>query len=368
MARRLTIIVSVLIVFISFSIISEAETLSFSIDGNPVVFNDSTGYPFIDEQNRTMMPLRACLNSIGCDVQWDQNSQRVYATKGLTQVVVPIGKNEIIVNQITVPIDTVAVLKNGRTYLPLRAVFEAFRYNVDWNDDSKAIKAASMFKPNTINGGTTGVFVRKQLNYAGFDGIQADFMLPKVKIGQKGDCPYMYFGFDFPDGKGNTEGGFQFIEDQNNPGYNKWTVYLRQGDVWSWGDNILVDQESHHILKFYADKISETQTDLVIDLDGREVIRKASTVNDFSKTSVKYVNAIAMSVPFDGTNCSTVSIDSECFNVNVSKLNSNEYVDIANYDLYSQFRNGFWYGTVENTPEYIHYGGVEQISLYRTSY
>lgn len=365
--RRIILIVSVLIVFISFSIMSEAKTLSLSIDGNPVLFDNTTGYPFIDEQNRTMMPLRACLNSIGCNVQWDQYSQMVYATKGLTEVVVPIGKNEIIVNQKTVPIDTAAVLKNGRTYLPLRAVFNAFRYNVDWNDDTKAIKAASMFKPSTINGGTTGVFLRKQLNYAGFDGIQADIRLPKVYLGQKGDCPYVYFGFDFPDGKGDAEGGFQFIEDQNHPGYNKWTVYLRQGDEWRWGDNILLDQESHHNLRFYIDRVSDSQTDLVIALDGKEVIRKASFVNDFSKASVKYVDAIAMSVPFDGTNCRSASIDFQFSNLTVSELNKEEYKDMTQYDSYSEYKNGYWYGTVENIPEYMHYGGAEIVSLYRTS-
>lgn len=367
MVRRIILFVSVLILCISLGITSEAETLSLYIDGNPVAFDDSTGYPFIDAQNRTMMPLRACLNSIGCTVQWDQYSQAVITRKGLTEVIIPVGKSQISVNQKTVSIDTATVLKNGRTYLPLRAVFEAYKYNVAWDNATKTVTATSIYTPNNINGGTTGVFLRKQLNFTGFDGIQAYVVLPKVKLGQKGDCPYVYFGFDFPDDKGNAEGGFQFIEDQNNPGYNKWTVYLRQGNDWRWGINILLEQESCHNLKLYADRVSDAQTDLVIDLDGKEVIREPSAVNNFEKASVKYVDAIAMSVPFDGTNCPSASLDAGCYNLAVSECNVEEYVDVAKYNLYSEKKNGIWYGTVDCIPDYMHYSGFGSVSLYRTS-
>jgi hypothetical protein len=346
---------------------SEAETLSLNIDGKNVTFDDSTGYPYLDGQGRAMMPLRVCLDSIGCNVQWDEYSQSVIIRKWRTEVVVPIGKFQIQINQETVPIDTAAVLHNGRTYLPLRAVFEAYQYHVGWDNDTKTVNVTSAYTPRNINGGTTGVFVRKQLDFIGFDVIQADIMLPKVRLGQKGDCPYVYFGFDFPNGEGNTEGGFQFIEDEQNPGYNKWTVYLRQGNGWYWGENILLDQESYHNIRFYADKVSDTRTDLVIDLDGKEIIRKASTVNNFELSSVKYVDAIAMSIPFDGTNCPSASLDAGCYNLMVSEYGKDEYSEIENFDVYREYKNGFWYGTIDCIPDYVHYNDFGPVSLYRTS-
>jgi hypothetical protein len=142
---------------------------------------------------------------------------------------------------------------------------------------------------------------------------------------------------------------------------------LRQGNDWKWGDNILLEQESYHNLRFYADKISDTQTDLVIDLDGREIIRKVSAVNDFEKSSVKYVDAIAMSVPFDGTNCPSASLGGGCHHLAVSEYGKDEYTEIEKYKLYSEYKNGFWYGTVECLPDYMHYGGSETLSLYKTS-
>lgn len=362
-----SILILLMIVLASGITGTAASEVSFQVDGKEVLFDASSGYPYLDSQGRTMMPLRSCLDAIGCSVSWDPYSQAVNTTKGLNEVVVPIGQPQILINGERVPIDTVAVLKNGRTYLPLRAVLEAYQYDVTWDSASGMVKATSRFTPGSINGGSTGVFLRKQLEFSGYDGIQADIVLPNVKLGQKGDCPYVYFGFDFADGNGNTEGGFQFIEDQNNPGYNKWTVYLRQGSAWSWGDNILLEQGSLHNLKFYADPVSETAADLVIVLDGKEVIRKPSAVKDFRKASVKYVDAIAMSVPFDGTNCPTASTDTGCYNLVVSKTGSAEYTDYTKEKSYCELKNGYWYGTVECIPDYIHYGGTENFSLYRTS-
>jgi Copper amine oxidase N-terminal domain. len=369
--RKLIFSVLIVLICIPFGTVSAVAapitSVTFNVDGRNITFDESTGYPFINDQGFAMMPLKASLSSIGCSVAWDEYSRSVITSKGLTEVVIPVGKSEIVVNQKTIPINTAAVIRDGRTFLPLRAVFEAYKYQVSWDAATKTVSAAPVYTPYNINGGTTGVFLRKQLPYTGFDGIQAEVVLPTVKLGQKGDCPYVYFGFDFPGDKGNVEGGFQFIEDEKHPGYNKWTVFMRQGDEWRWGDNILLDQGTLCNLKFYADKVSDTRTDLVLELDGKEVIRKTSAVNNFNEASAKYVDAIAMSVPFDGTNCPTASVAGGCYNLAVSEYNKNDYTDIGKYDLYSEYKNGFWYGTVECPPDYMHYRSSENVSLYRTS-
>ncbi len=365
--RRIVLFSFLLILFISFGSSLQAESpIALYIDGENVQFDEASGYPFINSENRIMMPLRACLSAIGCTVSWDQDAQIAIIRKGATTVNVPVGKPQIIVNGNAVPIDTSAVLKNGRTYLPLRAVFEAYKYKVDWDAGAKTVNVALSLTPNSINGGTTGIFSRQQFQFTGFDGIQAEIRLPEVTLGQKGDCPYVYFGFDFPDDKGNAEGGFQFIEDDKNPGYNKWTVYLRQGSQWSWGDNILLEQGEIHNLKFRAVKVSDTQTDLVIELDGKEVIRQKSSVCDFSKASVKSVAAMAMSVPFDGTNCPSSFTGCMIGSLALSENSKDSYTDAAQYELYSVYKNGIWYGTVDCTPDYLHYSEGD-ISIYRVS-
>ncbi|HZK71511.1 MAG TPA: hypothetical protein VFD03_08360, partial [Clostridia bacterium] len=215
---------------------------------------------------------------------------------------------------------------------------------------SAAAGEASIASPYTINGGTTGVFSRQQLPFEGFDGVQADVTLPVVNIGEKGDCPYVYFGFDWKNDVGNVEGGFQFIEDASNPNYNKWTVFMRQGNDWKWRDNIVLEQGSTHHMKFYSVLISEKQVDMVIELDGKEVIRKASTVTNFQTASVKAVTAIAMSKPFNGSNCISRSENLKITNLMVSTVaGGSQYADFAQFTLYKEWRpeigaNGMWFG------------------------
>lgn len=149
------------------------KTPGFSVDGKAAVFSEVTGFPYITDAGKTMMPVRICLDSIGCEVDWDDSTKTVISRKGDTEIDIPTGKNILYVNQKAVVIDTSAVLENGRTYLPLRTVLEAYGYRVDWNGDTRTITASSAggreFTPFNINGGTTGIFSRKQLAFSGFN-------------------------------------------------------------------------------------------------------------------------------------------------------------------------------------------------------
>lgn len=234
-----------------------------------------------------------------------------------------------------------------------------------------AKETLSKATPNMINGGTTGIFSRQQLSFIGFDGIQAEVTLPYVSLGEKGDCPYLYFGFDWKNDVGNAEGGFQFIEDKNHPDYNKWTVFIRQGNEWKWGNQIALEQGSIHHLKFYREKVTDNQSDLVIELDGNEVIRKRSAANDFESCSVKAVTAMAMSKPFDGSNCVSRISHSKIANIQVSTLKSgDQYMDFGEFDLYKEWKPeigtaGMWFGTAECIPSYLHKASDGTISIYK---
>ncbi|MEL7656193.1 MAG: stalk domain-containing protein, partial [Bacillota bacterium] len=342
------------------------------LDNRELSFLEEEGFgrPFIDESNRTLIPLRKPLEAIGASVSYDGDRRIVTASKNGITVKIPIGENTISVNDSSVVMDTKAVINDSRTYIPLRAVFSAFGYDLNWHNNSKTVYLKQT--PNNINGGTTGIFSRKQLSFAGFDGVQADVTLPIVKIAEKGDCPYVYFGFDWANDAGNAEGGFQFIEDQNNPGYNKWTVFMRQGNDWRWGENILLEQGSTHHLKFYSVKVSDSRVDLVIELNGKEIIRKASAATDFSNASVKAVTAMAMSKPFDGNNCSSQSLYSKIVNLKVSEFGSDKYSGFEEFKLYSEWKpttgaNGMWFGSADCIPSYLHFGEDSSISIYKGS-
>jgi hypothetical protein len=71
---------------ITLGITSEAVApITFNVDGKAVTFNGSTGYPYINDRDRIMIPLRVSLEAIGCDVTWNQSSQMVITKKGATE-------------------------------------------------------------------------------------------------------------------------------------------------------------------------------------------------------------------------------------------------------------------------------------------
>lgn len=116
-------------------------TPRMTVNGNFVTWTDA--YPFIDKNNRTQVPLRASMEACGLKVTWNANARTAIVTDGRTTVSVPIGYKYIYVNGYRQSIDTAAMIVRDRTYLPIRAVAEAFGYGVLWNgsynmDDNEA--------------------------------------------------------------------------------------------------------------------------------------------------------------------------------------------------------------------------------------
>jgi GH18 family chitinase len=111
------------------------------LDSKELVFIEDEGYgvPFINNDDRTMIPLRKPLEAIGAEVDYDNINCVVTAVKGNIIVKVPVDKNVIYVNEQEIEIDTEAIIRDNRTYIPLRAVMEAFGYELDWHNNSRTI-------------------------------------------------------------------------------------------------------------------------------------------------------------------------------------------------------------------------------------
>lgn len=378
-ALLMTLALSVLLVVLhlingknALSLANETNAINVYVNGVEVIFPDVK--PII-KNGYTLVPVKPMSEALGSTINWNQITKTVTITKDNDTLIMNIGSTAAVKNNMNFTIPMAPEIKDGRTMVPLRSICESLGGSVEWITASNSAyvtleSVENKFTAFNINGGSTGIFTRKQLNFVGFDGIEADITLPTVTIAEKGDCPYVYFGFDFNNDIGNVEGGFQFIEDSKHAHYNEWTVVMHQGKDWRWGNNIYMEQGTKHHLKFYLEEISEEQVDLIIDLNGVEIIRKDSSVTDFSQSSVKTVISMAMSKTFDGTNCFSRSDNAKISNVRVSLLNSDEYLDFDSFPLYREFRptvgaNGMWFGTADCVPSYLHMGADESVSIYK---
>ena len=94
------------------------------VNSVPVGFNDSVGYPFI-ENGRMLVPLRASMEALGAEVSWDGANNTAVVRKGTTTVACVIGENCVYRNGTKIVNDAAAVIRGSRTYLPIRVVAEA---------------------------------------------------------------------------------------------------------------------------------------------------------------------------------------------------------------------------------------------------
>ncbi|WP_277250965.1 stalk domain-containing protein [Peptoniphilus vaginalis] len=109
---------------------------------NGIIVNDhivySDVYPYI-KNSRTYVPIRFIAEELGYDVKWDGPNKKVTMTSDGTTVELTIGSNKMMVNGKAVLLDAPAEIRDDRTFVPLRAIAEAFGEKVDYSSDYKAV-------------------------------------------------------------------------------------------------------------------------------------------------------------------------------------------------------------------------------------
>ena len=136
--KKVTHIIILALLLSLISTVSYAQGINVYIDGVPVQFNASSGYPFA-ENGRTLVPLRATMESFGATVAWEAETNTAIVYKDTTTVRCEIGKNYIYRNNVKIENDAAAVIRDQRTYLPIRVVLESFGATVTWDGSVKVI-------------------------------------------------------------------------------------------------------------------------------------------------------------------------------------------------------------------------------------
>ena len=117
--------------------VNVTSDINVTVNGTPVVWTDAV--PFIDENDRTMVPLRAVADAMGLDVEWDANMQTATFTRGDDYIMFMIGFTSYWTNNDHPSMDTVPVIRNDRTYAPIRYLAEFFGYTVDWDGATQTV-------------------------------------------------------------------------------------------------------------------------------------------------------------------------------------------------------------------------------------
>ncbi|MBR2594624.1 MAG: copper amine oxidase N-terminal domain-containing protein, partial [Firmicutes bacterium] len=102
--------------------------------------------PFIDENDRTMLPVRVVANALGIsddDIAWDDETKTASFTRPDGKVVsCTVGEKAIKIDDEVIQIDTAPVIDGDRIFLPMRALFNAFNVSDDhiiWDGANKTV-------------------------------------------------------------------------------------------------------------------------------------------------------------------------------------------------------------------------------------
>jgi len=96
--------------------------------------------PYIDSNNRTMVPIRFVAEALGSEVDWNQETKGVSVKRKENAVYLWAGRQDYTVNGKSKTMDTVPViLPPGRTMVPVRFVAEALGCTVNWDSAARTV-------------------------------------------------------------------------------------------------------------------------------------------------------------------------------------------------------------------------------------
>ena len=113
------------------------SSIGLLVNGTALTFEQGAEPQIVED--RTMVPLRAIFEALNVQVSWDGNTKTVTATGRDRQIVLTIGQKEISVNGTKTEIDVPAMIISDRTMVPVRAVAQSLGCNVDWIADTKTV-------------------------------------------------------------------------------------------------------------------------------------------------------------------------------------------------------------------------------------
>lgn len=103
------------------------DTVGF--DQQPVIYND-----------RTMVPMRKIFEELNAEVSWDSATQTATGKRGDRTVKIAIGDRKMYINHKEVTLDTAPLIMGDRTLVPVRAVAEGMGCEVGWNGPARIVE------------------------------------------------------------------------------------------------------------------------------------------------------------------------------------------------------------------------------------
>ncbi|MCL2217516.1 MAG: copper amine oxidase N-terminal domain-containing protein [Defluviitaleaceae bacterium] len=111
--------------------------ITVTIDGQAVEFPGGQGPVIVD--SRTLVPIRGVFEALGFEVDWDGDTQTAVITNADYELRITINEDVFTVNGVNYTLDVHAQLIGGRTMVPIRLPLEAVGIDLDWDGDTRTV-------------------------------------------------------------------------------------------------------------------------------------------------------------------------------------------------------------------------------------
>ncbi|MGC8943049.1 MAG: stalk domain-containing protein [Caldisericia bacterium] len=128
----------------------EKLIINLWIDEPKATINDKEVYidpsntkvsPFIVPPGRTVVPIRFISETFGAEVNWEGDTKtiRIYLKSKNIRITLQVGNKLARVNDKIITLDAAPLIKEGRTFVPLRFISESFGAEIKWFSQEKKI-------------------------------------------------------------------------------------------------------------------------------------------------------------------------------------------------------------------------------------
>ena len=91
------------------------------------------------ENGRTLVPLRAIFEAIGAEVGWESSTQTITGSQADNIIILQLNNKIATINGKEVELDVAAKAIDGRTLVPVRFIAESLGAEVGWDQESKTV-------------------------------------------------------------------------------------------------------------------------------------------------------------------------------------------------------------------------------------
>ncbi|MGG3505295.1 copper amine oxidase N-terminal domain-containing protein [Paenibacillus lautus] len=332
MRKLLVCTLAIMLCLAAFTPATYASEVRVSVDGREVQFPDE--HPYVDQKtNLTMVPLAFVSDKFGATTKWNGKLKQITILLNRDIIILMIGDNHALVNGKRIDFEGSAVLKNGRTMVPLRFISEALHAIVDWQPSlnlvsvmtsvARAPKGTWIWDSNILKQDQD-----KIISFARIKGLTDIYLQVDRDID-----PAIYEGFIR---KAKSEG----IQVEALEGRPEWAYRSKQEDIqkfiaWVKAYNAAVGPEAsfsglHFDIEPYAlsEWTKDNKTILESWMDNLRLIEKETKGSGLK---------IAIDVPFW---LNTINVPGKDYSMSAWMLEKFDCLVIMNYRNYALGNNG----------------------------